>query len=205
MLISKELLNMSRRVYTNLFGGSNTTTINPFNLNRNMTIDDLNMAIIENDEKKVLESIETANFSINQTLTRDPYRNTLLHTAIVMGNIKIIQKLLDMGADLKLKNRKGESAADLLAKSGLGDAVQYLADLADGNTKHVEEMKTELKLKDSKIKSLQDNIVILEGANNRLFKEKQDVEQEVTVLRKRKTELEETNAVLRQVTKKSKN
>jgi len=169
---------------------------------RNFTIEDLNNAIIENDEKTVIEVLNQGLFSINQTITRDPYRNTLLHTAIMMGNPGIIQKLIDLGADLRIKNKKGESSADLLSKSHLGDIIQYIS---DKNGEKVTTLTQEIKEKDVKIKNLEENMIRLEGKNNNLFQEKQNIEVEVIQLRKRKAELEESNSVLRQATKKSKN
>jgi len=192
---------MSR--YSSYFGGSSvTTTVNPVNnVNRlrNYTIEDLNTAIIDNDEKTVIEVLKLGNISINQTISRDPYRNTLLHTAIVMGNVRIIQTLIDMGADMRLKNKKGESGADLLSKSHLGEVVQHLADKA---TTEVEELKKEVKDKDGKIQSLQESVVKLETSNNKIFKEKQSLEVEVIGLKKRKAELEDAQLALIQASAK---
>lgn len=169
---------------------------------RNFTIEDLNNAIIENDEKTVIEVLNLGLISVNQTITRDPYRNTLLHTAIIMENPRVIQKLIDLGADLRIKNKKGESSADLLSKSHLGEIIQYIS---DKNTEKFSSITQELKEKDFKIKNLEENVTRLEGHNNQLFKERQNFEVEVVQLRKRKAELEESNSVLRQATKKPKN
>ena len=200
-----------------LFGGtSSTTTTIPrentsrstpystFNINRysNLTIEDLNTAIIDNDEETVMGILNANNISINQTITRDPYRNTVLHTAIIMGNVKIIQKLIDMGADLRLKNKKGENCADLLSKSHLGSIIEYIA---DKDSVKVEELKKDVKEKNTKIKNLEENVKQLEKTNNKIYEEKQKVEIEVKELRKRKVELEETNTRLIQATKKQKN
>jgi len=193
---------MSR--YPSYFGSS-TFTVNKINDStkiQNFTIEDLNTAIIDDDEKKVIEVLNTNTISINQTISRDPYRNTLLHTAIIMGNVNIIQTLINMGADLRIKNKKGESCADLLSKSHLGSIIQYLADT---NVSKVQELKRDVAEKDSRIKSLQENITILEDTNKKIFNEKQEIEGEVVKLRKRNRDLEESNSVLRQATKKSKN
>lgn len=193
---------MSR--YPSYFGSS-TITVNKINDStkiQNFTIEDLNTAIIDDDEKKVIEVLNTNSISINQTISRDPYRNTLLHTAITMGNVNIIQTLINMGADLRIKNKKGESCADLLSKSHLGSIIQYLADT---NVSKVQELKRDVAEKDSRIKSLQENITILEDTNKKIFKEKQEIEGEAVKLRKRNRDLEESNSVLRQATKKSKN
>lgn len=187
----------------NFFNNNNSTfTVNPINRNtRNYSIEDLNTAIIDNDEKLVFSILESNTISINQTISRDPYRNTLLHTAIEMGNVKIIQKLIDMGADLKITNKKGESCADKLSKSHLGSVIQYISDRSIGK---VQELEQEVIQKDSRIRNLEDSVVKLENSNKKLFKEKQEVEVEVVQLRKRKLELEESNTMLRQASKKAK-
>ena len=187
----------------NFFNNNNSTfTVNPINRStRNYSIEDLNTAIIDNDEKLVFNILESNTISINQTITRDPYRNTLLHTAIEMGNVKIIQKLIDMGADLRITNKKGESCADKLSKSHLGSIIQYISDRSNGK---VQELEQEVIQKDSRIRNLEDSVIKLENSNKKLFKEKQDVEVEVVQLRKRKLELEESNTMLRQASKKAK-
>ncbi len=193
---------MSR--YPSFFGSSNTTSTitTPINRSTILSIDRINELIIENNERAVLEALSSDTISINQTMDRDPYRNTLLHTAIIMGNVKIIQRLIDMGADLRLKNRKGESCAEMLSKSHLGDVIQYLSDKS--STK-IQELTREVKEKTTRIQNLEDNLVKLENQNNKITKENQVLETEVVQLRKRKVELEETNTALRQATKKQKN
>jgi len=192
---------MSR--YSNIFGSSTTTSYTvPINRGRNLTIEDINSAIIENDEKLVMEALSNTDISINQTIVRDPYRNTLLHTAIEMGNVKIIQKLIDMGADLRIKNKKEESCADKLSKSHLGSIIQHIA---DKSVEQIRELTVEVNEKKRRIDVLEKSVEKLEEVNNRVVTEKQFVEVEVMQLRKRKIELEETNAMLRQATKKSKN
>jgi len=192
---------MSR--YSNIFGSSTTTSYTvPINRGRNLTIEDINSAIIENDEKLVMEALSNTDISINQTIVRDPYRNTLLHTAIEMGNVKIIQKLIDMGADLRIKNKKGESCADKLSKSHLGSIIQHIA---DKSVEQIRELTVEVNEKKRRIDVLEKSVEKLEEVNNRVVTEKQVFEVEVMQLRKRKIELEETNAMLRQATKKSKN
>jgi len=192
---------MSR--YSNIFGSSTTTSYTvPINRGRNLTIEDINSAIIENDEKLVMEALSNTDISINQTIVRDPYRNTLLHTAIEMGNVKIIQKLIDISADLRIKNKKGESCADKLSKSHLGSIIQHIA---DKSVEQIRELTVEVNEKKRRIDVLEKSVEKLEEVNNRVVTEKQVFEVEVMQLRKRKIELEETNAMLRQATKKSKN
>jgi len=191
---------MSR--YSGFFGSSTTTTTNPVLRVERYTIEDLYAAIIDNNEKLVMEILISGTISVNQTIDRDPYRNTLLHTAIDMGNVKIIQKLIDMGADLRIRNKKGESSADKLSKSHLGEVIQYIYDKDSGK---VEELKKEIKEKDGRIRVLEENVTTLESSNKRIYSEKQNLEVEVIQLRKRKIELEDTNSMLRQATKKPKN
>ena len=167
----------------------------------NITIEDINQAIINNDIKTVINMLNQGIISINQTNDRDPYRNTLLHTAIEMKNELIIKKLIDMGADLKLKNKKGESCADMLSYRNLGDIIQYIY---DRDNKKVEILTKEVVEKNTKIKVLENNYSILQVSNNRTIKEKQEIEKEVIVLKKRKIELEEINTNLIKSSKKQK-
>ena len=167
----------------------------------NLTIEDINQAIINNDVETVINVLNKGLISINQTLDRDPYRNTLLHTAIEMKNELIIKKLIDMGADLKLKNKKGESCADMLSYRNLGDIIQYIY---DRDNKKVEILTKEVVEKNTKIKVLENNYSILQVSNNRTIKEKQEIEKEVIVLKKRKIELEEINTNLIKSSKKQK-
>jgi hypothetical protein len=168
----------------------------------NLTIEDINQAIINNDVETVINVLNKGLISINQTLDRDPYRNTLLHTAIEMKNEIIIKKLIDMGADLKLKNKKGESCADMLSYRNLGDIIQYIY---DRDNKKVEILTKEVVEKNTKIKVLENNYSILQVSNNKTIKEKQEIEKEVIVLKKRKIELEEINTNLIKSSKKQKN
>ena len=189
----------------NIFGSS-TYTVNQVNrntVNRNpsYSIEDLNNAIIDGDEKLVMSILDTNTISLNQTITRDPYRNTLLHTAIEMGNVIIIQKLIDLGADLRITNKKGESCADKLSKSHLGSVIQYISDRSIGK---INELTQEVNMKNTKIKNLEETVVKLEDTNNKLYKQKQDQDVEIVQLKKRKIELEESNTMLRQASKKSK-
>ena len=189
----------------NIFGSS-TYTVNQVNrntVNRNpsYSIEDLNNAIIDGDEKLVMSILDTNTISLNQTITRDPYRNTLLHTAIEMGNVIIIQKLIDLGADLRITNKKGESCADKLSKSHLGSVIQYISDRSVGK---INELTQEVHMKNTKIKNLEETVVKLEDTNNKLYKQKQDQDVEIVQLKKRKIELEESNTMLRQASKKSK-
>jgi len=189
----------------NIFGSS-TYTVNQVNrntVNRNpsYSIEDLNNAIIDGDEKLVMSILDTNTISLNQTITRDPYRNTLLHTAIEMGNVIIIQKLIDLGADLRITNKKGESCADKLSKSHLGSVIQYISDRSVGK---INELTQEVNMKNTKIKNLEETVVKLEDTNNKLYKQKQDQDVEIVQLKKRKIELEESNTMLRQASKKSK-
>ena len=102
-----------------------TTTTTPINRSNVMTIDRINELIIENDERAVIDALASNSISINQTMDRDPYRNTLLHTAITMGNVKIIQKLIDMGADLKIKNRKFASQIKDFSKVKINNITHF--------------------------------------------------------------------------------
>ena len=144
--------------------------------------------------KAVLDEIEkNKNFKINEQDTRT--KNTLLHIAIKERNVKVIEVLINKGADINIKNRKGESCGDLLALSGLGQIIHTIVDKSKSQNFYTERELTESK---NKNKLLEQNIKTYMDTNIRITKQKQDLEckygsleVDVITLRKRKLDLED--------------
>jgi ankyrin repeat protein len=148
--------------------------------------------------KAVLDEIEkNKNFKINEQDTRT--KNTLLHIAIKERNVKVIEVLINKGADINIKNRKGESCGDLLALSGLGQIIHTIVDSMVNKSKS-QYVYTEKELNDSRDKNklLEQNIKTYMDSNIRITKQKQDLEYkygslevDVITLRKRKLDLDD--------------
>lgn len=163
-----------------------------------ITLEDINTAIIENQTDKAIEMIKSPSApSINQSISRDPYRNTLLHVAITMRNLRMIKFLIVNGADLKIKNKSAQSCADLLATSGLGEAIHYLAEDSAPYKKMCEE-------KSVQIESLKKDNDRLVKINTQLTTRVQETEADLVRSRKRFAEAEAAVDNLLELTKKSK-
>jgi len=147
----------------------------------NYTMEDIHTAIIEGNEERTISMLRSTNLSINQSLDRDPYRNTLLHIAIQLKNVRIIKILIEMGADLRIKNKFGDSPSDMLSKSGLG---KLLEELLEFRVVEINKLKLELNKKDKLINELENSksnlnasLNILRDENNTLKKRNIDLEQ----------------------------
>ena len=64
-----------------------------------------------------------------------PFGNTLLHSAVVSGDIREVERLLDAGADPRIANREGHTALRVAALLGHDDIHELLARPRD---EHVE-------------------------------------------------------------------
>ena len=173
----KNIINMSRirTIFDNL---SSTAPTRNFPI----TMEDIHSAIIDGNEDLVISMLRSSSVSINQSLDRDPYRNTLLHIAIQLKNIKIIKILIEYGADLRIKNKFGDSACDLLSKSGLG---KLLEDLLEFRVVEINKLKIELDKKDKLINDLENS---KSNLNNSLT----ILRDEIITLKKRNIDLEKT-------------
>jgi hypothetical protein len=168
----------------NTFGsGSSTYTY---------TYNDICDLLLHDNTTIVISEIEKGDFNINQQDTRT--KNTLLHIAIKERNIKVIDVLIAKGADINIKNRKGETCGDLLALSGLGPTIHKLIDkyksLQFYTSKDLTDSKNKIKLLEQDVKGYIDT-------NIKIAKQKQDLEckyssleTDVITLRKRKIDLE---------------
>ena len=66
-----------------------------------------------------------------------PFGNTLLHSAVLSGNIREVQRLLAAGADPRIANREGQTALRVAAILGHGEIYGLLVEPRDA---HVERL-----------------------------------------------------------------
>jgi ankyrin repeat protein len=156
------------------------------------TYNDICDLLLHDDINIVISEIEKNYININHQDTRT--KNTLLHIAIKERNIKVIELLIAKGADINIKNRKGETCCDLLALSGLGNTIHKIVDKYKS-----QQFYTDKEIVDSKnkIKTLEQDVKAYIDTNKRIAKQKQDLECkyssleiDVISLRKRKIDLE---------------
>ena len=57
---------------------------------------------------------------------RDPFGNTLLHSAVVSGDLEEVQRLLAAGADPGIANRDGRTPVDAAALLGHAEIEKLL-------------------------------------------------------------------------------
>jgi hypothetical protein len=172
-------------------------------------LSDIYEAILENDNQKVLRLLETPGLRVNEQLniTSNPFKYTLLHHAIDMRSSKnVIQKLLLLGADLSIKDKRGRSCYDLLSCCGNGELVKDIYSIKE---EQIKTLQTQLdnrmfndKQKDTKIQSLNDEKLELMKVLDRIRLEKQNLQGELMETRKRKIELETENTDLKNFKKK---
>lgn len=114
--------------------------------------------LIDGNNTRIYRMLQCNKIKVNEPLPNDPRGNTLLHLAITFRNINLIKRLMDEGALMTIKNRKNETACDLLAYSGLGDMIQYY--VSDCNPvmalkEKVRELNATVKYKDGVLNTLQ--------------------------------------------------
>jgi ankyrin repeat protein len=63
--------------------------------------------------------------------TQGPFGNTLLHSAVVSGNIREVQRLLAAGANPRIANREGQTALRVAAILGHSEIHGLLATRGD--------------------------------------------------------------------------
>jgi hypothetical protein len=191
------------------FGGNGTFTttqlgqpVQPFPSIFGVPIDNTQLieiynAILEGDEKKImslLNSLSIFSFSnnINETLNipNNPFRYTLLHNAIDMrASTIVIKKLISLGADLNIKDKRGRTCFDLLSTCG---NEQVIRDIYSAKDDQILEYKTKIQVKDldirtkdSKIELLNNDKKKLQEALDKVRLEKQNLQDEIMTSRKR--------------------
>jgi len=66
------------------------------------------------------------NRNLGNPNTQGPFGNTLLHSAVVSGDISEVHRLLAAGADPRIANREGLTAVRVAAIFGHGDIHDLL-------------------------------------------------------------------------------
>ena len=187
--------------------GTFTTTqpvqlVQPFQSRFGVPIDNTQLieiynAILEGDEKKImslLNSLSIFSFSnnINETLNipNNPFRYTLLHNAIDMrASTIVIKKLISLGADLNIKDKRGRTCFDLLSTCGNEQVIRDIYSVKDDQ---ILEYKTKIQVKDLDIRTKDSRIELLNNDKKKLQEaldkvrlEKQNLQDEIMTSRKR--------------------
>ena len=66
-----------------------------------------------------------------------PFGNTLLHSAVLCGDIREVQRLLAAGADPRIANRDGQTAVRVAALLGHHEIYTLLSDPRDEHLEHL--------------------------------------------------------------------
>lgn len=66
------------------------------------------------------------NQPIDLNLTFGRIKMTVLHYAVHLNNIRLVQLLVDKGADIKIKDLNGDTPLDLAINYGYRDLIPYL-------------------------------------------------------------------------------
>lgn len=205
------------------FGGNGTfTTTQPFSRtseqsrfgiqNNNQLIEIYN-AILEGDEKKTIMLLNSLSIfpscNINETLNipNNPFRYTLLHNAIDMkASTAIIKKLISLGADLNVKDKRGRTCYELLSTCANEQVIRDIYAAKDDQIReHIlrnETFNLDLKLNRDQIETLKNDKKKLQEALDKVRLEKQNLQDEIMVSRKRTIELEGKNKDLEEQKKK---
>ena len=195
--------------------GTNTFTQPPsFNFHDPKTIlTDIYNAILEGDETKTMRLLNSLNSSqisnINETLNipNNPFRYTLLHNAIDMrASTAVIKKLISLGADLNVKDKRGRTCYELLSTCA---NEQVIRDIYNAKEDKLIEYMTKNDSYNRDLNSYKDQIEVLKNDKKKLQEalekvrlEKQSLQDEIMVSRKRTIELEGKNKDLEEQKKK---
>jgi ankyrin repeat protein len=198
------------------FGNGTFANTQPpsFNFSDPKTIlSDIYNAILEGDETKTMRLLNSLNSSqisnINQTLNipNNPFRYTLLHNAIDMrASTAVIKKLISLGADLNVKDKRGRTCYELLSTCA---DEQVIRDIYNAKEDKLREYMTKNDSYNRDLNSYKDQIEVLKNDKKKLQEalekvrlEKQNLQDEIMVSRKRTIELEGKNKDLEEQKKK---
>jgi ankyrin repeat protein len=195
--------------------GSNTFTQPPsFDFSDPKTVlSDIYNAILEGNEKKTMMLLNSLNSSqisnINETINipNNPFRYTLLHNAIDMrASTAVIKKLISLGANLNIKDKRGRTCYELLSTCA---NEQVIRDIYDAKEDKLREYMTKNETYNRDLNSYRDQIEVLKNDKKKLQEalekvrlEKQSLQDEIMVSRKRTIELEGKNKDLEEQKKK---
>jgi hypothetical protein len=181
--------------------------------NLNTVLTDIYNAILEGDETKTMRLLNSLNSSqisnINETINipNNPFRYTLLHNAIDMrASTAVIKKLISLGANLNIKDKRGRTCYELLSTCA---NEQVIRDIYDAKEDKLREYMTKNETYNRDLNSYKDQIEILKNDKKKLQEalekvrlEKQSLQDEIMVSRKRTIELEGKNKDLEEQKKK---
>jgi ankyrin repeat protein len=174
---------------------------------------DIYNAILEGDESKTMKLLNSLNSSqisnINETINipNNPFRYTLLHNAIDMrASTAVIKKLISLGADLNVKDKRGRTCYELLSTCA---NEQVIRDIYNAKEDKLREYMTKNDSYNRDLNSYKDQIEVLKNDKKKLQEalekvrlEKQSLQDEIMVSRKRNIELEGKNKDLEEQKKK---
>jgi ankyrin repeat protein len=181
--------------------------------NPNTILTDIYNAILEGDETKTMRLLNSLNSSqisnINETINipNNPFRYTLLHNAIDMrASTAVIKKLISLGANLNIKDKRGRTCYELLSTCS---NEQVIRDIYDAKEDKLREYMTKNETYNRDLNSYKDQIETLKNDKKKLQEalekvrlEKQSLQDEIMVSRKRTIELEGKNKDLEEQKKK---
>jgi hypothetical protein len=174
---------------------------------------DIYNAILEGDETKTMRLLNSLNSlqisNINETINipNNPFRYTLLHNAIDMrASTAVIKKLISLGANLNIKDKRGRTCYELLSTCA---NEQVIRDIYDAKEDKLREYMTKNETYNRDLNSYKDQIEVLKNDKKKLQEalekvrlEKQGLQDEIMVSRKRTIELENKNKDLEEQKKK---
>jgi len=174
---------------------------------------DIYNAILEGDETKTMRLLNSLNSSqisnINETLNipNNPFRYTLLHNAIDMrASTAVIKKLISLGADLNVKDKRGRTCYELLSTCA---NEQVIRDIYNAKEDKLREYMTKNDSYNRDLNSYKEQIEVLKNDKKKLQEalekvrlEKQSLQDEIMISRKRTIDLEGKNKDLEEQKKK---
>ncbi len=174
---------------------------------------DIYNAILEGDETKTmrllnsLNSLQISNINGTINIPNNPFRYTLLHNAIDMrASTAVIKKLISLGADLNVKDKRGRTCYELLSTCA---NEQVIRDIYNAKEDKLREYITKNDSYNRDLNSYKDQIEVLKNDKKKLQEalekvrlEKQSLQDEIMVSRKRNIELEGKNKDLEEQKKK---
>lgn len=198
------------------FGNGAYTTTQPptFSFPDPKTVlSDIYNAILDGNESKtmlLLNSLNSSHISsINETINipNNPFRYTLLHNAIDMrASTAVIKKLISLGANLNIKDKRGRTCYELLSTCA---NEQVIRDIYDAKEDKLREYMSKNDSYNRDLNSYKDQIEVLKNDKKKLQEalekvrlEKQSLQDEIMVSRKRNIELEGKNKDLEEQKKK---
>lgn len=176
-------------------------------------LSDIYNAILDGNESKTMLLLNSLNSSqissINETINipNNPFRYTLLHNAIDMkASTAVIKKLISLGANLNIKDRRGRTCYELLSTCANEQVIRDIYDAKEDKLREYisknDSYNRELNSYKEQIEVLKNDKKKLQEALEKVRLEKQSLQDQIMVSRKRNIELEGKNKDLEEQKKK---